>query len=132
MGSAQQNQRLGESGAAGRDPGEVDGGGAGGVAHPGVELDRVACSIRGGAVHDGGDALLERVDRGVGRLPGVGGALGVPRAEVRREVGVPEQQRALGHEQADRVLHRVDVADEVVLVHEVEERDDVVDAWTTA
>ena len=42
-----------------------------------------------------------------------------------REVGVVEQERALGEEQPDRVLHRVDAADEVVLVDEIEKVDDV-------
>ena len=37
-----------------------------------------------------------------------------------------EQQRALGEQQADRVLDRVDAADEVVLVDEVEQVHDVV------
>ena len=34
-----------------------------------------------------------------------------------------EEQRAAGEEQPDRELHRVDAADEIVLVHEVEQRD---------
>ena len=42
------------------------------------------------------------------------------------EVGVSEQQRALGQQQAHPVLDGVDAADEVVPVHEVEQGDE---AW---
>ena len=52
--------------------------------------------------------------RGIGRRPLVRESRGIPRADEGREVGVVEQERALGEQQPDRVLHRVDAADEVV------------------
>src|SRR5207247_2161615 len=66
------------------------------------------------------EAGLEAVAVGIDRPPPVAEPLGVVAAEVRAHVGALEQQRSLGQQQADRVLDRVDVADEVVLGDEVE------------
>ena len=43
------------------------------------------------------------------------------------ELGMVEEQRPLGQEEADRVHHRVDVADHVVLGDEVEDVEHVVE-----
>mgnify|MGYP000455661901 CR=1 FL=1 len=51
--------------------------------------------------------------------------LGVPILAGDQAIGVIEQQRAAGEQEPDRVLHGVGAPNEIVLVHEIEQRDDV-------
>ncbi len=92
-----------------------------------VELDRVTAGL-----DQRRQRALERVDRGVGVHPREGRAFVVPGAEEGSEIGVLEEQRTAREQQPNAVLHGVDAADEIVVVHEVEQRDQVVAVWSTA
>ena len=131
VGSAQQNQLSLRCGRSSLICAIVDGRRTCGCAQRGVGGSGGRTGV-GAGFHDRRELLLERVDGRVGRVPRVRETIVVPRAEMGREVGMVEEQRAARQEQADRELHRVDAADQIVLVHEVEQRDHVVDASSTA
>ena len=67
----------------------------------------------------------QMMNEGAAQIPQLAEQLGVVVPQVGDEVAPVEQQRSLGEEQADRVLHGVDVVDEVMGGDELEQLDDV-------